>query len=88
MNEAYAAQKTKIAPEEWQSRNLGIMKELIKAKFQQNPELKQKLLATGEKPIRFFTTSPFWGSFADKDHTKPGQNKLGEILMEVRRELR
>lgn len=88
VNEAYAAEKSKIPPEDWQSKNRDIMKALIKAKFLQNPELKQKLLDTGSKEIRFFTVHPFWGCFADKDDLKkPGENQLGKILESVREEM-
>jgi ribA/ribD-fused uncharacterized protein len=65
------------------------------AKFSQNKDLKEKLLATGDKTL--VEASPYdkvWGiglSANDPNATKPGNwkgtNWLGEVLMRVRKEL-
>lgn len=71
----------------WYHRNLNVMREVVTAKFQQNPELKDLLLATGNsylvEHIPRKGRDAFWGD--DFDGT--GQNWLGHILMETRGQL-
>jgi ribA/ribD-fused uncharacterized protein len=71
----------------WQARNLDVMRQVVLAKFQQNPELRQLLLATGDaylvEHIPVKGRDRIWGD--DWDGT--GENKLGEICMEVRGQL-
>jgi N-glycosidase YbiA len=68
----------------WQQRNLGAMREVVTAKFTQNADLKELLLATGSAylvehiPVR--GRDAFWGD----NHDGTGQNWLGRIAMEVR----
>jgi len=69
---------------DWDQVKYSIMKECVKAKFLQHPDLKEKLSATGKEEI--VEDSPidwYWG--CGKDGT--GQNMLGKILMEVRNEI-
>jgi ribA/ribD-fused uncharacterized protein len=69
---------------DWQEAKVGIMTELMRAKIEQNPDVKERLLATGSKTI--VENSPwddFWG--AGKDGR--GQNRMGKILMHLRDEL-
>lgn len=71
--------------EDWEQVKVDVMREAVFAKFTQNPELLEKLLATGDAQI--IEDSPvdsFWGVGADGR----GQNMLGIILMEVREKLR
>ncbi len=61
------------------------MREALTAKFRQNPELLEQLLATGDAEL--VENSPvdyFWGIGADGS----GKNTLGKLLMEVRAALR
>ena len=61
------------------------MRDAEYAKFNQNPDLLERLLATGEAKI--VENSPvdyYWGVGLDGS----GQNMLGVILMEVREKLR
>jgi hypothetical protein len=68
----------------------------IRAKFQQNPQMAEKLLSTGNKVIAF--CSPLdqsWGtgiSLSQPDAYEPakwkGRNRLGRVLMDVRSWLR
>ena len=62
-----------------------IMYEVVKAKFEQNPDLRAKLLATGYVYLEEGNTwgDRYWGV----DANGVGLNKLGHILMQVRREL-
>lgn len=76
----------------WSDIRTDIMREVVKAKFEQNPDLMKKLLSTEDALLaeaNAFDT--FWGcglrasDFAINDPTKwRGQNILGQILMEVR----
>lgn len=71
--------------EDWDTLKLNVMQEIVFAKFVQNPELRNKLLKTGDLEIIEGNTwgDVYWGVCAGK-----GENHLGKILMEVRRRLR
>lgn len=76
-------QKVKIVAY-WDEMKDMVMYDCVLAKFTQNHDLLKKLLETGDAEL--IEDSPvdwYWGW--GKDHT--GQNKLGQILMEVREEL-
>lgn len=70
------------------------MKMIILNKFTQNRDLALKLIATGNIRLIEATRCPYWGAgltLSSRDWGKgffPGQNKLGEIIMQVRDELR
>ncbi len=72
---------------DWEFVKLNFMLEIVRAKFEQNPELAEKLLTTGNAMLvegnRWNDT--FWG--VDIRNGK-GENYLGKILMCVRRELK
>ena len=72
---------------DWEFVKLNIMLEITRAKFLQNPEVAEKLLATGNAMLvegnRWNDT--FWGVNVKNGK---GENYLGKILMCVRRELR
>lgn len=72
---------------DWEEVKAALMEEIVRAKFSQNPELKAKLLATGEIPLIEGNT---WGDtcWGVDLRTGEGDNHLGRILMQVRRELR
>ena len=80
--------------DDWEGRQLDVMYECIKAKFEQNPDLKALLLETGDKELVEATPDRLWGcgatlsSNALRKRDWPGQNKHGKILMVVREELR
>ncbi len=71
----------------WRANNRDAMHEVLHAKFSQNPQLKELLLATGSaylvEHIPVKGRDAFWGD--DSDGT--GQNWLGIKLMETRRNL-
>lgn len=79
-----AGQSLRIGKEfrdDWESIRVSVMLEGLRAKFSQNMDLKDKLLATGESPIH--EASPhdlYWGY--------KGQDMLGKLLVQVRKELR
>ncbi len=72
---------------DWEQVKVGIMEEIVRAKFTQHPELAAKLLATGDKVLVEGNT---WGDtcWGVDMRTGQGENHLGRILMKVREELR
>ena len=85
---------TPFDPKTWDAVKYEIVKAGNRAKFEQNPDLKEKLLATGTAILA--EASPrdkTWGigktakTAAETDPSAwPGQNLLGKILMELREE--
>ena len=61
------------------------MKNALRAKFQMHADIRALLLDTGTEPIiEETTTDYYWGCGTDGS----GRNRLGQLLMEVREELR
>ena len=76
---------------DWESVKTGIMYEICLAKFSQNLDLKEKLLATGEEYLEEGTYwhDNCWGNcYCDECKNIKGENRLGEILMRIREELK
>jgi len=74
-----------LRPEEetanWESIKFDVMLKGLRAKYTQNPTLKQKLLDTGDAYIHEDSpTDMVWGI--------KGKDMLGKLLMQVREELR
>ena len=70
---------------DWMSIKNQIMLKALRAKFSQNEHLKQLLLDTKERKLVEHTTNDsYWGDGGDGS----GQNQLGKLLMQVRRELK
>jgi len=65
----------------WNARKDQVMRDVVWAKFSQNPNLAARLLATQEKYLEEtnWWNDPYWGVYQEK-----GANMLGKILMEVR----
>jgi ribA/ribD-fused uncharacterized protein len=82
--------------ERWEAEKVGIMQRGIKAKLMQHPDIRKKLLATGDR--RIAEANPrgkFWGigtsyntSKATNPERWPGKNNLGLIYEELRRQLK
>jgi N-glycosidase YbiA len=69
---------------EGQGNSIVVMRRALLCKALQNPEFKEELLNTGDRPL--IEASPFdsyWGEGKDKK----GRNMLGKLLMELRNEL-
>jgi predicted NAD-dependent protein-ADP-ribosyltransferase YbiA (DUF1768 family) len=69
---------------DWNEVRVEIMKKVIHLKFDQNPELKEKLLKTPPNTIFVEHTKrdKFWGDGGDKGDGKIGMNMLGKIITE------
>jgi ribA/ribD-fused uncharacterized protein len=70
---------------DWGVVKLPIMRTAVQAKFGQSGLLTRELLATGE--IRLEEASP-WDAFWGTGPFGTGENQLGQLLMELRTELR
>ena len=69
---------------DWDSVKLAVMEEVLWLKLDQNPYLKEKLLATGEAEIiEDATWDSWWGCGADGK----GRNELGKLWQKIRTEL-
>lgn len=71
---------------DWDAIRIPVMRECLKLKFSQEP-LKSRLLETGDT---YLMEGNWWGDvFWGVDlKTNTGQNHLGQLLMEIREELR
>lgn len=70
----------KLRPD-WESVKEDVMRRAVRCKFETHPDLREKLLATGDEDL--VEASPvdfYWGAGEDGS----GKNRLGVILMEVR----
>lgn len=73
--------RPKEKTENWELIKLSIMKKGLRTKFLQNPDLRKKLIETGNARIHEDSpTDKFWGV--------KGSDHLGKLLMEVRNELK
>lgn len=72
---------------DWEKVKVDIMRTIVRNKFNAHPVLAAKLLATGDATLIEGTTwhDLFWGIDLT---TGKGENHLGQILMQVRKELR
>ncbi|MEM8896952.1 MAG: NADAR family protein [Bacteroidota bacterium] len=69
---------------DWESAKDEVMRVAVRAKFFQSPELKKKILQTGDKKLVEHTSNDsYWADGGDGT----GLNMLGVILMEIREEL-
>lgn len=78
--------RVRLRPD-WEKVKIGIMEEIVRAKFTQHPELAAKLLATGDKVL---VEGNHWGDtcWGVDTRTGQGENNLGRILMKIREELK
>lgn len=66
---------------DWDDIKYGWMVDVLKAKFSQNPDLKELLLLTGDRPIHEDCPDEWWGG--GPNYPK-GRDLLGKALMAVR----
>jgi ribA/ribD-fused uncharacterized protein len=92
----YGDKVKNVKEDEWAEKRDGVMRIALKAKFMQHPELKAKLLSTTDRPIgEANARDKYWsiGTGADTSKAKipskwPGKNRLGQLLMDLRTELK
>lgn len=79
----FAGKQVEIRPD-WDDTKLKIMAEINTYKYENNSELLNKLLATGDKYLEEtnYWGDRFWGVCKDS-----GSNHLGKILMKIRTQL-
>jgi len=69
----------------WDDIRLSVMKDILRAKAEQHPYVKKKLLESGDKElIEDSWRDSFWGWGPNKD----GENNLGKLWMEIREEFK
>ncbi len=70
---------------DWESVKVSIMTDAVRAKFEQHDDIRAILLGTGDALLVEHTgNDDFWGDGGDGS----GRNMLGQILMQVRAQLR
>ena len=70
---------------DWNDIKVEVMNEVLRAKAAQNEDVRERLLATGNK--RIVKNAP-WDSFWGCGKDGKGQNVMGQIWMDIREELR
>lgn len=84
-NEAKSLGRTVKLRSDWEESKTRIMYDIVKAKFTQHTDLKDKLLATKDAELIEGNT---WGDTYWGVCNNIGQNHLGKTLMQVREDLR
>lgn len=70
---------------DWETVKEDVMQEALRAKFTQHPALRSFLLDTGDATLVEHTSNDsYWGDGGDGS----GKNRLGQLLMELRAQLR
>ncbi len=80
---------------QWEKQKVPLMKNILRAKVEQVPEVRDNLLKTGERTIcETLATDTFWSCGLDREAAEntatehwPGQNVMGNLWMEIRKEL-
>ena len=77
----------RLGDRDWADKRLQVMSEILLIKFNDHPHLAEKLVATRNAYLeeRLWWRDTFWGYDIN---LQQGENNLGRILMEIRKELR
>ena len=85
--------KVKVVEDQWKKKEMDVMLDGVRQKFQQNKALEKRLLETVGELLVESTRNQFWGcgkpmySKQSNDVNQwTGQNQLGKMLMRVRAE--
>lgn len=84
-SEAKRAGRALTLRPDWETVKFDVMRECVRSKFALNPDLAEKLLATGDALLEEGNT---WGDRTWGVVDGVGENRLGRILMDIRSELR
>ena len=87
--QAKRAGRKAVLRHDWEDVKMNVMREALRKKFS-DPELKAKLLATGDQHLEEGNTwhDNFWGvCHCDRCQDVMAHNHLGKLLMELRTEL-
>lgn len=84
-SEAKKAGRALALRADWETVKFDVMRACVRSKFALNPDLAEKLLATGDALLEEGNT---WGDRTWGVVDGVGENRLGRILMDVRGELR
>ena len=84
------------SPQTWDEQNLGLMKDILESIVEQNSEVKEFLLNTGDSVLMETVDGEyFWSAGLSRevvnktDITKlPGKNMMGQLWMEIRQNMR
>lgn len=84
-NQAKRLGRTVHIRSDWDEVKDTIMYEIVRSKFEQNPDIAQKLINTGNAEIieGNWWNDTYWGVC-----NGVGQNKLGKIIMRIRKKLK
>lgn len=77
--------------DDWEDVKEQVMYDIVKSKFENNPNVRELLIATGEEELLEGNTwhDNVWGSCTcPRCQNVPGKNLLGKTLMRVREELK
>jgi len=80
----FGKENTNIVTDNWENEKEQIMIKALKTKFLQHPDLKVKLLLTGDTLIILNTIDQYWGNGGNGK----GKNRLGLLLMHLRDDLK
>jgi ribA/ribD-fused uncharacterized protein len=73
-----------VASTEWYENRSKLMRKILRAKFEQNPNILRNLIGTGLRPIvQHMSGECFWSDGGDGN----GHNVLGRLLTELRNEI-
>jgi hypothetical protein len=86
LNPTEARHRGRAVPlrKDWEKVKISVMGEIVRAKFEQNPNLAEKLLSTQDAYLEEGNT---WGDRTWGTVNGAGANHLGRILMEIRNEM-
>lgn len=96
-HDAFAAKKIGDSVEESEAcleKREQVLTEAIRAKFQQNEDLRRRLIETEDKILQEATLDSHWGigsglrSKITRESAGKGKNRTGHILMQVRAEFK
>ena len=81
--------------DEWPQKRVEVMRELLKAKLEQCPTYRRKLLSCKGLIVEAVPNQPFWSAGLEKEELMkmpreewPGENMLGKLHMELRDQTR